>query len=254
MSANKIPLALQLYSVRDDCARDLPGTLAEVAKIGYAGVEFAGYYGYTAKELRKMLDDLGLKCAGTHTQLPTVLGDELNRTVEFNQILGNPYLIVPWLDEKYRPDANGWLLLAEAFNSIAKTLAGQKMHAGYHNHDFEFRALPGGTHLPWDLFFGHTSPEVIMQFDTGNAKHAGADAAEFLQRYPGRAVTVHLKEHSSKNKNALIGEGEVRWPEIFSLCESSGNTAWYIVEQETYAYPPLECVRLCLEKLRALGK
>ena len=97
---SQIPIGLQLYSVREDCQKDLPGVLKEVARMGYAGVEFAGYYGYSATDLRKMLDDLGLKCCGTHTGLPTLLGEELPKTIEFNQTLGNKFLIVPGLPKE----------------------------------------------------------------------------------------------------------------------------------------------------------
>src|SRR6266852_8632753 len=97
-----IPIGLQLYAVRDECAKDLPGTLSAVAEMGYAGVEFAGYYGYTAQSLRAMLEERGLKCCGAHTQLNTLMGDELVRTVEFNRALGNPSLIVPILPAERR--------------------------------------------------------------------------------------------------------------------------------------------------------
>ena len=94
---SRIPLAVQLYSLRDDSAKDFPGVLKAVADLGYEAVEFAGYHGHSATELRGLMDDLGLKCAGIHTGLPTVQGDELKRTAEFNAILGNPYLIVSWV-------------------------------------------------------------------------------------------------------------------------------------------------------------
>ncbi|MHC4229799.1 MAG: sugar phosphate isomerase/epimerase family protein, partial [Planctomycetota bacterium] len=96
------PVGLQLYSVRGDCKRDLPGTIVAVGKMGYKGVEFAGYYDHTAKQLRKMLDDNGLKCCGTHTGLATLLGDNLPKTIAFNKTLGNKYLVVPGLPGKYR--------------------------------------------------------------------------------------------------------------------------------------------------------
>ena len=108
--------------------------------------------------------------------------------------------------------------------------------------------------MPWDTFFGNTSPEVVMQMDTGNALHGGGDPVHFLKRYPGRATTVHLKEYSATNDSALIGEGDVDWDELFNTCETIGGTEWYIVEQESYAYPPLECVKRCLENLRRMGK
>jgi len=249
-----IPIGLQLYSVREDAAKDLPGVIAKVAKMGYAGVEFAGYYGHSAADIRKMLDDNGLKCCGTHIGLETLLGDALPASIELHHTLGNRFLIVPGLAEKYRSSRAAWRQTADIFNEIADKLAPQGLRTGYHNHNIEFQPLDG--ELPWDTFFGNTRPEVIMQFDVGNALHGSGkgDAAAYLKRYPGRATTVHVKEYSATNDKALIGEGDVNWPEIFSLCETSGGTEWYIVEQESYAYPPLECVDLCLQNLRKMGK
>ena len=248
----KIPIGLQLYSVREDCARDLPGVLAAVAKMGYDGVEFAGYYGRSAEEMRRMLDDNGLQCCGTHIGLDTLLGDALPATVEFHQALGNRFLIVPGLAEERRNSKAAWQETARLMNGIAERLQPHGMRTGYHNHWIEFQPLDG--ELPWDTFFGNTRPEVVMQFDTGNALHGGAEAPEFLQRYPGRAATVHLKEYSGSYDRALLGEGDVDWKTIFDLCENVGGTEWYIVEQESYAYPPLECVDRCLQNLRAMGK
>lgn len=247
-----IPLALQLYSVREDSARDFPHVLEAVAKMGYAGVEFAGYHGHTAPALRRILDDLGLKVAGAHVGIDTLVGDELKRSVEFHQTLGNKFLIVPGFPERYRASRSAWLDTAKLMNEIAEQLAPHGMRTGYHNHHIEFIEMDG--ELPWDTFFGNTTPAVVMQFDTGNALHGGAQAGPFITRYPGRAATVHLKEHSASNDTALIGEGDVPWGEIFELCETVGKTEWYIVEQESYAFPPLECVDRCLQNLRKMGK
>jgi sugar phosphate isomerase/epimerase len=247
-----IPIALQLYSIREDAAKDLPGVLEAVAKMGYAGVEFAGYYGHGAADIRKMLDDNGLKVAGTHIGLDTLLGDQLESTVEFNRTIGNEYLIVPGLSRERTASRDAWRETADMFNGVADRLKPHGMVTGYHNHTIEFAALDG--ELPWDTFFGNTKPEVVMQFDTGNAMHGGADAPPFLERYPGRAKTVHLKEFSPTNDKALIGEGDIPWDRIFELCETTGGTEWYIVEQESYAYPPLECVDKCLQNLRKMGK
>lgn len=249
---SNIPIGLQLYSVRDDCARDLPGVLKAVGEMGYTGVEFAGYYGRTAQELRTMLDDNGLKCCGTHTSLDTLLGDVLAETIAFNQTLGNRFLIVPGLARERTESKAAWLETARLFDEAAARASAQGMLVGYHNHSEEFQPLEG--ELPWDTFFGHTRPEVVMQVDTGNMMHGGAEPAPFLERYPGRALTVHLKEFSQTDPNALIGDGDVPWAEIFRLCESVGATQWYIVEQESYAFPPLECAARCLENLRGLGK
>jgi sugar phosphate isomerase/epimerase len=91
-----------------------------------------------------------------------------------------------------------------------------------------------------------------MQWDNGNALHGGADANDYLEKYPGRSDTVHLKERSATNDKALIGEGDIEWQRFFDLCTSVGNTEWYVIEQESYAYPPLECVDKCLQNVKAM--
>ena len=251
-ATRKIPVALQLYSVRKDCTKDVVGTVTAVAKMGYKGVEFAGYYGQDAKTLRKLLDDCGLKCCGTHTGLDTLLGDKLGATIEFNKILGNKFLIVPGLPKKNRESRQAWQETARLFNELADKVKPHGMRVGYHNHTIEFAPLDG--ELPWDTFFGHTVPEVVMQFDTGNAMHGGGDACVYLKRYPGRAATVHLKPFSKTNPDALIGEDEMPWTDIFNLCETIGKTEWYIVEYEREAMPPLVGVEKCFQAMRKMGK
>lgn len=249
----KIPIALQLYSVREDCARDLPGTLAAVADMGYEGVEFAGYYGRSADELREMLDNVGLRAAGTHISIDALLGDELQRTIKFNRILCNRFLIVPWLPEEMRSSKIKWLRTARLMNNIAEKIKPERMRVGYHNHTIEFQLMHGA--MPWDIFFGAANADVMMQLDTGNAMRGGISAEgilDIIRRYHGRAATVHLKEFSSKNEQALIGDGEMKWLEFFSLCETIGGTEWYIVEQESCVIPPIKCVKRCIENLKIL--
>lgn len=249
---SRIPIALQLYSVRHDCERDLEGTLEAVAQMGYDGVEFAGYYGRSAEQLRSLLDRFGLRCAGTHTRLETLSAENVSDTVAFNKILDNRFLIVPSLPEEARASRQGWLNTARLFNEIAARLRDKDMVTGYHNHWVEFAPLDG--ELPMDTFFGNTSDDVVMQIDIGNALHGGGDPIHFLRKYPGRAQTIHLKEYAKGYDKALIGEGNVDWQQVFSLCEEQGVTEWYIVEQESYAHEPLECVKRCVENLRAMGK
>jgi sugar phosphate isomerase/epimerase len=249
--SKKLPVGLQLFSIRKECEKDLPSVLKAVAKMGYQAVEFAGYYGRNAKDLRALLDEVGLKCCGTHIGLNTLQGDALPGTIEFNRTLGNGYLIVPGVDREYFKTRDGCLKLAEIFNGIAQKLTGTGMHVGYHNHSAEFQ--PIGGELPWDIFFGATR-NVLMQFDIGNAMHGGATATDTLRRYPGRSKTIHLKEYCPGNDKALIGEGDVPWKEVFALCESVAGTEWYVVEQESYACPPMECVEKCLQNLRRMGR
>lgn len=245
-------IGLQLYSVRDDCARDLEGTIQAVGRMGYEGVEFAGYYGRTAEELRRMLDRAGLKCCGTHIGLDSLMGDELAKTIAFNKTLGNRFLVVPGLPAERTASPAAWRETARLFSEIAGKLRPHGMYVGYHNHTAEFQPLDG--ELPWDIFFGTSSKRVVMQFDTGNAMVGGAEAAPFIARYPGRALTVHIKDHSATNDKALLGEGDVPFGTLLPLLRKTGGTQWFIVEQESYAYPPLECVEKCLANLRRLLK
>ena len=247
----KIPIGLQLYSVRQACAKDLPGVLRAVAKMGYQGVEFAGYYGREAKELRKLLDANGLKCCGTHTGLNTLTGDALKDTVEFNKILGNKFLIVPGLPGGRLASVPAVKETAKLFSELAEKVKPQKMRVGYHAHGGDFRRLDGET--AWDILFSNASPDVVMQLDIGNCIGGGGDPIAVLKKFPKRSATIHLKEHGGKPE-AVVGEGDVKWDEIFRLCETTGGTQWYIVEHERRAGSPMENVRRCIENLRKMGK
>ncbi|HOW64123.1 MAG TPA: TIM barrel protein [Candidatus Paceibacterota bacterium] len=243
----KIPVGLQLYSVRHDCEKDLPKVLETVAKIGYKGVEFAGYYGRKAGELRKLLDDNGLVCCGTHTPLETIQPQNLAATIEFNKTLGNKYLIVPWMDPKTK---QGWLDMAKLFNEQSEKVKSEKMLVGYHAHSHDFDLIDGDS--CWDLFFGNTRDDVVMQLDTSNCMDGKADPVAVLKKYAKRAVTIHLKEWGG-DAQAVIGEGKVDFPAVFDLCEKNGVTEWYIVEHEREGNA-LENVRRCYQGLKKMGK
>jgi len=251
---NKIPFGLQLYSVRNECAKDLPGTIAAVAKMGYKAVEFAGYHGRDAKTLRQMLDDNGLKCCGTHIPLDTMLGDNLAKTVEFNQTLGNQFLIVASLPGKYTKTRQTWEEAADRFSEVADKLKPHGMRTGYHNHNIEFKPLPGESELPWDIFFNRAKKEVVIQFDMGNGMADGGDPMIYLKKHPGRVASVHVKPFSRKKPNALIGDDEQPWKEIFNLCETVAGVEWYIIEYESDAYTPLVSVQKTLEVMHRWGK
>ncbi len=251
--AKRLPVGLQLYSVRKECGKDkgknLPHVIEAVAKMGYEGVEFAGYYGYKAPELKKMLDANGLKCCGTHTGLGSLLGDNLKRTVEFHKTLENPFLIVPGMPGKYRKSAEGWKEAAGVFNEVAARLKPQGMYCGYHNHSHEFKPLDGTT--AWDIFFGNTVKDVVMQLDTGNCMGGKGDPVAYLKKYPGRALTLHLKESGGDGKT-VVGEGKCPWKDIIKLARTIGGTRWHIIEHERHGRPPLEAVDLCLKNFRKL--
>jgi sugar phosphate isomerase/epimerase len=243
----KIPIGLELYSLRDQCKTDLPGMLVAVSRIGYKGVEFAGYHGRSATELRKMLDDNGLVACGTHTPYDSVLGDKLKQTVEFNQTIGNKFLIVPSMTAKSKQE---WLDKAKLFNDIADKVKPDGMFVGYHAHAHDFQKFEGES--AWDLFFGNTKREVIMQLDTSNCCDGGADPVSVLHKYPGRARSIHIKANGG-GPEAVIGEDKVNWPEVFAWCETKGGTEWYVLEHET-SKDPLDAVKRSYQALRKLGK
>lgn len=243
----RIPVGVQLYSVRDQCAKDLPGTLTAIAKIGYKGVEFAGYHGRSAKELRKMLDDLGLVACGTHTPYDSVLPDKLAQTVEFNRTIGNNFLIVPWMEGKTKQQ---WLDKAKQFNELADKVKADGMWVGYHAHAHDFEKFDGES--AWDLFFGTTKPEVIMQLDTSNCRDGGADPVAVLKKYPRRAKTIHIKANGG-GPEAVYGEDKVDWKSVFAFCETEGGTKWYVVEHES-SKDPIDAVTRCFKALKEMGK
>jgi sugar phosphate isomerase/epimerase len=245
----KIPVGVQLYSVREAAARDLPTVLEAIGKMGYKGVEFAGYYGWDSKpkDLRKLLDMNGLKCCGTHTDLETVTGDNLKATADLHAILGNSFLIVPSLEVE---GAQGWLDMAKRFDEIAAKAKALGMRVGYHAHAGDFRKL--GDTTSWEIFFDNTSPDVIMQNDIGNCMIGGGDPVAILKKYPGRSASVHLKEFGGLEA-AVIGQGVVPWAEVFKVCETTGGTAWYVVEHEV-GDDPMSSIRGCLEGLRKMGR
>ena len=252
LAAGKVPIAVQLYSVRHLCEKDLPGTLEAVKAMGYEGVEFAGYHDRSAAELKKLLDDNGLRCAGTHTGLDTLEGEALAKTLEFNKTIGNEFLIVPWIPEERRKTAADWKKLAASFDAISDKVAAQGMRVGYHNHNFEFTPIDGTT--PWDLFFGGTKKAVVMQVDTGNCIEGGGDPLTVLRKYPGRAATIHIKAYSKAKPDAFVGEDEIPWKDVFAALDQGGASKWYIVEYEQENQPPLPAIERCLKNLRAMGK
>ncbi len=247
----KIPIGLQLYSVRDACAKDFPGTIEAVAKMGYQAVEFAGYYGRKAKELREMLDRNGLKCCGTHVGLDTLIGDAFKNTVEYNQTLGNRFLIVPSLLPNHTASIAALMDTAKLFTDLADKAKEHGMRVGYHAHANDFKPL--ADRIPYEVIFGNAGPDVVMQLDTSNCMDGGADPVAVLKKFPGRTATIHIKEHGS-DRGLVIGEGDMPWKRIFEICETIGGTQWYIVEQEGFKHSSLESVEQCLANLRNMGK
>ena len=254
-----IPIGLQLFSVRGECAKSLPATLKEVAAMGYQGAEPWDYdgaslqwQGHSASDIRQMYDENGLRCCGLHLTTDALMGDNLARTIEFNQILGNRFLIVA-MDKQRMASTQGMEELAGILNDAAGKLQAVGMFAGYHAHGFDFVTLGNGE-IAWNALFSRTRPEVIMQIDIGNSVSGGGDPIAALRLFPNRARSVHLKDYGGDSPYAALGEGKADWPEIFRLCETTQNTEWYVVEEGGADGIGFDIPRRSLEALRRMGK
>jgi sugar phosphate isomerase/epimerase len=247
-----IPIGLQLYAVRGEFSRDVPGTIERVGKLGYAGVGFWGYGGtpkvyteYSAAELRKMLDGNGLKCCGIHLDLKALSGDGLKRTIENNAVLGNEYLNVAAAKDKMG-SAEGIAELAGLLNQASVECRTHHMIVGYHAHPFDFVKING--RFAWELLFRKTKPEINMQMDVGNCLSGNGDPIAMLKEFPGRTRTIHIKEHEEKTF------GSDYYKDVFRLCETTCGTKWYIVEMGGADGMGFEVPGQALEKLRRLEK
>ncbi|MCL1920440.1 MAG: sugar phosphate isomerase/epimerase [Kiritimatiellaeota bacterium] len=244
-------VGVQLYSVRDLCGQDLLGTLKAVKEIGYEGIELAGTYGKSAKELKQMAADLGLVFCGTHSGLDSIKPANLSKTLDYYSEMGNTYVTVPHMNAD---TAQGWIDFAKVFMDAVETAKKAGIRIGYHNHQHEFKDKFEGV-SKFQIFFDHVSPEINMQLDVGHVVSAGDDPVAWLKKYPKRAYTVHAKEvYPGKGILGQPGEGRkgVDWDGVFAFCESD-VTEWYIVETE--ADPKsIENVRGCFEYLKAKGR
>ena len=260
-SAGKYPIGLELYSVRGELARDLPGTLEAVARIGYETVEFyAPYLEWTipyAKEVRARLDDLGLRCHSTHNHIESFTpGDGMAKAIEVNQILGTRFLILATAPHGTE-GVEDWKKLCDRLTSAVGQLQPHGLTAGFHNHQTEWRPLDGSLRV-MDVLAAHTPKEFVLQFDVGTCLEAGADPVAWIKANPGRIRSVHLKDWApgtpadNRGYRVLFGEGVAPWAEIFAAAEAGGGVEYYLMEQEGSRYPELETAQRCLATWRKM--
>lgn len=253
-AATSIPIGLELYSVRDALKQDPQGTVRSVAKMGYECVEFyAPYYEWTdaqAKEMRKLLDELGIRCFSTHNDQQYFGPDKIQRARDLNLILGSTYLVMASAELGDTPDK--WKALADNLNTAADQLQQAGLKVGYHNHKPEFTPVNGLR--PIEILAKNTKPAIMLQLDVGTCLEAGSDPAAWIRANPGRIHSLHLKDWSSdpaKGYKILFGEGNAKWKDIFAAAESVGGVEFYLLEQEGSRFPELETARRCLQSFRA---
>ncbi len=265
---------IQLYSIRDDMKKDPLGTLKKLADMGYRNVEHANYvdrkfYGYSAKEFKKILYDLGLHMVSGHTVLRATAWDESKKeftnawknTVEDAAVVGQKYVISPSMEEGLRKDLDGLKRFMAVFNKCGELCNKSGMKFGYHNHDFEFNTMFDGVRM-YDVILKETDPALVFhQMDMGNMYEAGGRALELLKQYPGRYASLHVKDEiktgegsTRKYESAVLGTGIIPVKEILTLAGKIGGTSHLIIEQESYqGKTPLECVEQDLKIMKKWG-
>lgn len=250
-----LPVGLELYSVRDELAKDLMGTVRAVAKLGYEVVEFySPYFQWTpeyAREVRKLLDEVNLKCLSTHNGRNAVEGDGLKKAIELNQILGSKTIVIASAGKTETRD--DWKRVADILTDAAGQLKPLQMRAGYHNHQLEFTERDGFRPMPF--LAANTPPNVTLQFDVGTCMEVGYDPLAWIKANPGRIRSLHLKDWgagANRGYHVLFGEGDTPWKELLDAAERTGGAEYYLIEQEGSRFPSMETAEKCLANFRKL--
>lgn len=272
------PVAVQVYSVRDDAAADMMGTLTKIRKMGYDGVEFAGFYGYKAEDIASMLRELGLTAVSSHVPFDQLRND-LEAVVAYHNALDCKYIAVPYLEEEDRPGTPGFSQTIADIDRIGRYCHEHGIQLLYHNHDFEFVKLDGKYAL--DVLYDSIPADFLKtEIDTCWVNVAGEDPAAYIRKYTGRAPLVHLKDFVMPNRGAKeglynlitkdgetdgqhadresfdfrpVGYGEQDFPSILAASKDAG-AEWIIVEQDRSTQrPPMEAIRMSREYLRTVG-
>lgn len=229
-------ISVQLWSVKDNVKDDFKPTLAELAKMGFDGIEFAGEFGpfkTQPAKLKHYLNSLDLEVSGAHMGFEQLSDANFDATVAFYKAIGTSMLIVPWDERAWHPE--GVKEVVAQLNQLAKKLKPHNMRIGFHNHDQEFNHFQGTTY--WDYIAQNTSPDVVLQQDVGWTTYAGKDPIEYVKRYPGRTLTTHYKVRLPKGtegKLPIIGQDTIDWLNLTKTNIAVGGTLWIVVEQEEY--------------------
>ena len=267
-------VGIQLYGVRNAMERDFEGTLKALADMGYEYVEFAGYYGHTAEEIKAILDKYGLKCISAHQALD-FYDEDPDAAAEFLKAFGVKYSVIPWYGKEKLAGTDEWEASAARFKKVGAVLKAHGMKLGYHNHDFEFEKHEG-KYLH-DYIFDEVGDLIDPELDTCWVHYAGINPADKIREFAGRVEIVHLKDFvckelgggpaydlidnsgkglgkKSREDNGFqfrpLGTGRQNFLEILEACEASG-TEYIIVEQDqTYDIPELEAAKISRDYLR----
>jgi len=247
----QIPVALQLYTVRDHLGEDYVGTLRRVKDIGYDVVQLTGFMPFEGPQMREVLDDIGLEVAGMHIGLDE-LESRLDHWMDYGRAVGTRDLVCPFMPEGRRRSKEGWLEAAAALEALGESCSEQGMRLSYHNHSFEFARFDGQYGL--DLLYENTSPEhLYAELDTYWVQHGGEDPVAYIRKYAGRLPILHIKDMADDEQRSFteIGNGILDWPAIHAASVEAGVEC-YCVEQDVCRGDSLDSARASLEFMREL--
>lgn len=250
-------VGVQLYSVRDAISKDLMGTLTKVAQIGYDHVELAGYgdgkvYGKSPAEFKKILDDLGLKTFSSHLGLDILRGD-WERAVADAKLLGQRYVVCPYLMENERKNIDQYKKLCELLNKCGETAKKAGLQLAYHNHDFEFMTLDG--QIPFDLMLKECDANLVkIEMDLYWTKKAGKDPLAYFKNNPGRIELWHVKDMDNTQQQFFteVGNGTIDWKPIFKAGKKSGMKYFFVEQDICKNHTPLESIEISYNYLKNL--
>lgn len=256
------PIGVQLYTVRESMKKDLPGTIAKVAQIGYKEVEFAGYFDHSPKEIRSILDQNGLKAPSAHIEY-SVLDEKWPGVLEAAQVVGHQYIVCPWIDDEVRKQ-NRWKEAAAKFNKAAEASKKAGIQFAYHNHHFEFVKVDGK--YAYDILLEETDPKLVqMEMDLCWMNIAGQDPLKYFDRYPGRFPMVHVKDvkkippkqddmpvnfDNVFPEMTSVGNGVIDFKKIFAQSDKAGIKHYFV--ENDYPKSEFDDIRASYEYLHKL--
>ena len=246
----RIPIGLQLYTVRSLMARDFDGTLARIADVGYREVEFAGYFGRTPAQVREALARHGLRAPSTHIALPA---DDAawQRTLDEAKAIGHDWVTIAWLDAPLRATPDDWARVADRFNSLAHRANRVGLRFAYHNHDFEFTRVGGST--LFDTLLARTDPALVdLEMDVYWVTKAGADPVALMRQHPRRFPMLHLKDATAAPERRMVdvGAGTIDWAALLTLARDQGTAHAFVEHDEPT--DPLASIRASYSYLSRL--
>jgi len=239
------PYGVQLYSLREQLKKDVPGSLRHIREVGYTSVETAGFYDLKPADFKKELDKAGLKCTGMHSGDDNRFREHLDEIIAEAKIFKPVHVSCPWVQEEHRKDAEGCKRIAAEFNAWGKKLQAAGFRFSYHNHDVDFQPL--GSTTAEDLFISGTDAKLVdFELDLFFVQKVGLVPADYLKKYPGRFKQLHLKDIAKGVKPGFseepdtacvpLGTGQIDWPKTLAAAAEAGVKEYYVEDESPTAW------------------